>query len=265
MPPKPFKPYGSPPRFDLDEYKGSFVLWHQQWKIFLALSTIDIVLDDDERPAYKTNILISCLSKETLQAVMSMGLTDAEMGNHETVIQKLRERCNAGLNRHVWRQHFALSKQRANEAADNWLCDLRDLARMCELATDCCANCQPTRILGQIVYGVYDDEIRRKLREQGATLTLDQAIEILRVAEAASKQATNLKTGDAAAIQTLAKSAYKKNKKQRQSNKQPKEDGKSDGCWNCGSQRHPRQQCPANGKECSKCAEIGHFARVCNA
>ncbi|KAI9550722.1 hypothetical protein GHT06_006517 [Daphnia sinensis] len=158
------------------------------------------------------------------------------MGNHETVIQKLRERCNAGLNRHVWRQHFALSKQRANEAADNWLCGLRDLARMCELATDCCANCQPTRILGQIVYGVYDDEIRRKLREQGATLTLDQAIEILRVAEAASKQATNLKTGDAAAIQTLAKSAYKKNKTQRQSNKQPKEDGKSDGCWNCGSQ-----------------------------
>ncbi|KAI9550284.1 hypothetical protein GHT06_004923 [Daphnia sinensis] len=194
-----------------------------------------------------------------------MGLTDAEMGNHETVIQKLRESCNAGRNRYVWRQHFALSKQRANEAADNWLCDLRDLARMSEFTTDCCANCQPTRILGQIVYGVYDDEIRRKLREQGATLTLDRAIEILRVAEAASKQATNLKTGDAAAIQTLAKSAYKKNKTQRQSSTSSNQDGKSDGCWNCGSRRHPRQQCPANGKECSKCAEIGHFARVCNA
>jgi hypothetical protein len=77
MPPKAFKPYGSPPRFDLDEYKDSFELWHQQWKIFLALSTIDSVLEDGERPAYKTNILLSCLSKETLQSVMSMGLTDA--------------------------------------------------------------------------------------------------------------------------------------------------------------------------------------------
>ena len=77
MPPKAFKPYGSPPRFDLDEYKDSFELWHQQWKIFLALSTIDTVLDEDDRPAYKTNILLSCLTKETLQAVMSMGLTDA--------------------------------------------------------------------------------------------------------------------------------------------------------------------------------------------
>ncbi len=34
-------------------------------KIFLALSTIGTVLDEDNRPAYKKNILFSCLSKET--------------------------------------------------------------------------------------------------------------------------------------------------------------------------------------------------------
>jgi hypothetical protein len=115
MPPKAFKPYGSPPRFDLDEYKDSFELWHQQWNIFLALSTIDSVLEDDERPAYKTNNLLSCLSKETLQAVMFVGLTDTQMGDQEVVIQILRERCNAGRNRHIWRQQFALRKKRANE------------------------------------------------------------------------------------------------------------------------------------------------------
>ena len=96
MPPKAFKPYGSLPRFDLDEYKDSFELWHQQWKNFLALKTIDTVLDGDERPAYTNYILLSCLSKETLQAAMSVGLREAQMGDHEVVIQKLRERCNAG-------------------------------------------------------------------------------------------------------------------------------------------------------------------------
>ncbi len=150
---------------------------------------------------------------------------------------------------------------RTNEAADNWLCDLRDLARKWEFATDCCANCQPTRILGQVVYGVYDDEIRRKLLEKGVTLTLYQAIDILRVAEDASWQATNLKTGDVAAIQALAKSSYKKGKtqkppstkfnqsaKDRPSGKQPKDDNQSEGCWNCGSEtRHSIQLCPANG------------------
>jgi hypothetical protein len=43
-----FKPYGSPPRFNLDEFKDTFELWHCQWKIFLALSTIDTVLEKDE-------------------------------------------------------------------------------------------------------------------------------------------------------------------------------------------------------------------------
>lgn len=68
MSPKAFKPNGSPSRFDLDKYKHSFELWHQQWTIFLVLSNIDFLLD--ERPAYKTNILLSCFLKETLQQIL---------------------------------------------------------------------------------------------------------------------------------------------------------------------------------------------------
>jgi hypothetical protein len=43
--------------------------------------------------------------------------------------------------------------------------------------------------------------VRIKLLEQGATLTLDQALTILRTAEAATKQSSNLKHGETAAIQ----------------------------------------------------------------
>ena len=163
-----------------------------------------------------TSVYSYFLSIEVNSTGRNVKLTDAKLGNHETVIEKLRERCNAGRNRHVWHQQFPLSKQRAYQAADNWLCDLRELARKCEFDVDCCANLQPTRILGQLVYRVYDDEIRRKLLEKEATLSLDQAIEILRVAEAVSQQATNLKSGDAAAIQALPKSSYKKGKRSTQ-------------------------------------------------
>lgn len=127
--PKAFKPNGSPPTCDLDDYKDSFELWHQEWKIFLSLSTIPTALDADERLAYKTKILLSCLSKDTLQAVMSMGLTETELENYEVIIQKMRERYNVEWNRHVSRQQFSLSKQRANEAADNWICDFCELPR----------------------------------------------------------------------------------------------------------------------------------------
>jgi hypothetical protein len=76
---KTFKPYGSSPRSDLDEVKESFELWHAQWKIFLALSPIDTVLEEEERPEYKTNILLSYLSKETLQTVLTMGLDQDDL------------------------------------------------------------------------------------------------------------------------------------------------------------------------------------------
>ena len=93
-----------------------------------------------------------------------------------------------------------------------------------ELASkDCCNKCQPTRILGQIVFGVYDDDVRRKLLEKGNDLKLDEGIEILRVTEAASAQAKNLKQGDALAIQGLSKSSYKKDKLNKSSKPQAKQ------------------------------------------
>ena len=104
---------------------------------------------------------------------------------------------------------FASKKQAADQPADDWPSEVRDLARKCEFAT---ANCEPTRILGQVISGVFSDEVRIKLLEQGATLTLDQALLLLRITEAASKESTNLKHGAAAAIQ--ATSTYKQKKQQ---------------------------------------------------
>jgi hypothetical protein len=81
-----FKPYGTPPPFDLDEYKDSFELWHKKWTIFLSLSTIDSALDAAHRDLYKAHTLLSCLSTDTLQAVLSMGLIDAQLDDHTVVI-----------------------------------------------------------------------------------------------------------------------------------------------------------------------------------
>jgi hypothetical protein len=82
-PPRAFKPYGSPPPFDLEAERDSFAVWEERWKIFLALSTIDEVLDAATR---KTNQLKSCLSTTMLQAVLSAGLTAAQLGDHDEII-----------------------------------------------------------------------------------------------------------------------------------------------------------------------------------
>ena len=273
-----FKPYGKPPPFDLEEYKDSFELWEKQWEVFLALSTIDSTLAAADRPAYKRNILLSCLSKETLQTLLNMGLTTAEMENVATIIKKLKGRCNAGRNRHVFRRQFALRVQRPGEGIDNWLCDVRDLAKKCSFLDDCCNKCEATRILGQLVHGVADDENRRKLLEVGDNLTLDDAVKIIRAAENAHQQASDLR--GASSIQGISTPKSQKNKNHAKSNK-PKEktgsssskpgpksstDSDKEGCWNCGNKnRHPKSECPAKGQECTKCKRKGHFSRVCRS
>jgi hypothetical protein len=85
-PPRAFKSHGSPPPFDLEAERDSFDVWEERWKIFLALSTIDEVLDAAARSAYKTNQLKSCLSTPTLQAVLSARLTAVQLGDHEEII-----------------------------------------------------------------------------------------------------------------------------------------------------------------------------------
>ncbi|KAI9557223.1 hypothetical protein GHT06_017045 [Daphnia sinensis] len=142
-----------------------------------------------------------------------MGLSDIELGDPDIIIGKLRERCNAGRNCHVWRQQFAHRTQREKESADGWITELRDLAQKCEFDSDCCRNCQDKRLLGQIIYGVHSDDFRKKLLQKGAALELDQAIAILRTAEATHLQAAHLRQSDSPPIQQVKTKSVNSNSK----------------------------------------------------
>ncbi|KAI9555009.1 hypothetical protein GHT06_020302 [Daphnia sinensis] len=262
FPVRAFKPYGSPPPFDLEAERDSFPVWEERWNIFLALSTIDEALDPAARPAYKTNQLKSCLSTPTLQAVLSAA-----------IIGLLRTRCNAGHNRHVWRHQLALCFQVPHQTADNWMCSLRDLSRKCDFGQDCCADCEPTRILGQLIAGVVHNNVRIKLLEQGDALTLDPALTIIRTSETTQLQAASLQPADHA-INAIRRSTYQSNKAGGSEEKQTrfKADKKTTmgktkaPCRYCGRPRRPgTSQCPAYGKKCNNCGKDNHFAAVCES
>ena len=268
-----FKPFGTPPAFDIEEYRDSFDIWQKKWEIFITLSTINTALPQADRKLYKAHTLLSCFSTATLQAVLSMGLTEDELRDDDAVIKKLKERCNAGRNSHVWRQKFAQCKQRENQAVDDWLCDLRDLARKCNFTEDCCNNCETTRILGQIIAGVYADEVRVDLLKK-EKLTLDDALNSARSYEEANSQATNIRNGGSSSqVQQVHKSRHKKAKDAKMFDKKTEKnvggrftnkpaDSRKGGCHRCGSSRRcEKEKCPAYDKECSKCGKMNHFKK----
>jgi len=136
----PFRPYGNPPAFDLEEYKDAFEAWEAQWKVFLRLSNIDTGVEASARPSYKANIIKSSLSRHTLTVLERSGLTEAQLDDPDAITEYLRARANAGRNRHVWRQRFGNRVQRPNEALDDWLCDLWDIARKCDSSSQIAAR-----------------------------------------------------------------------------------------------------------------------------
>lgn len=190
------------------------------------------------------------------------------MKDSSIIIQYLKDLCNAGKNKHVWRTKFDSCDQRQSQSIDNWLCELRDLSRKCEFEVGCCHLCETERLLGRIVNGVADNDVRIKLLEVGPNLSLDQAIVIVRTSEMSKLQAEQIHPGGL--VQAIHKSAYKKAKSSRvteaaaaaTTKANPGTSGAT--CDKCGFEIRPGgHNCPAKNDKCRKCDQTGHFKSVC--
>ena len=135
-PTKQFKPVGQPPQLDIEDEKDTFNTWKTQWGLYVKFSTIDEAYQPASgREEYKATQLLTCMSANTLNTVVNARLGDAAMKDSTLIIKYLEDLSNAGKNKHVWRQQFNSCVQRQGLSIDNWLCELRDLARKCEFQT----------------------------------------------------------------------------------------------------------------------------------
>ena len=267
-PTKQFKPVGQPPPLDIEAEKDTFNTWKTQWGLYIKLSTIDEAYQPASgREEYKATQLLTCMSANTLNTVVNARLGDAAMKDSTLIIKYLEDLSNAGKNKHVRRQQFNSCVQRQGLSIDNWLCELRDLGRKCEFETGCCHLCEPERMLGQIIFGLADKDVRIKLLEVGPSLTLDQTIVIVRTSEMSRLQAEHLQPGSVQGIR--GKSAYKKAKSARVTEAaagtaKPSTATGGATCNKCGYEIRPGgHNCPARNDTCRGCNEIGHFKNVC--
>lgn len=118
--------------------------------------------------------------------------------------------------------------------------------------------------MDQVISMCLSNDLRRKLLEKSQALTLQNLQELARSYEAVKRQTMSM---------NLAKDPF--NRVQEKPFHQGKQDrgkgGKSGGqqtktgCFRCGKPGHFARelQCPARGKKCSKCHQVGHFACVC--
>ncbi|KRY64366.1 hypothetical protein T4A_4571 [Trichinella pseudospiralis] len=61
-------------------------------------------------------------------------------------------------NHLVDHQKLTTRKRHANESVDEWLSDLHSIASKCEFPSHCCGDGETIRLLGQVIFGVNNDD-----------------------------------------------------------------------------------------------------------
>lgn len=164
---------------------------------------------------------------------------------------------NIPYARHVFRQIV----QKPGETVLQFVTRLRLAAKDCEYGAD-----KDNIIRDEVLYKCTNENIRRKLLEAGAELTLTKLLEIARQEEKIVSQMAHMgeQQDSVNRVQSSGKGGGDKSDKSGGNRNRSKQKGK---CYRCGKAGHygRDENCPAKGKTCHKCGGADHFSNCCKS
>ena len=239
------------PKLDIQVDRGSdFEAWKTQWTSYSTLSGLS-----NASAETKVQVLILCLSRETLAVVNNLGLTEEQKQDADAIITVIKHHIDGQLNESVERHNLRRRTQQPGESFDDFLVTLHELAKTYNYCLD---QCSQKNIRDQIIEGTPDGDTIEQLFKQ-SDLTLEAAITICRAQEAAKKQRREMCDNIPGAI--LAVRQQGRQPPTTQINQHPAT------CPGCGSKLHigGRARCLAYEQTCHHCNKMGHFSMVCRA
>ena len=204
----------------------------------------------------------------------------------KNLLQRMKKMSIRAQNKLVNIVEFLSMTQNHDEPVAQFISRLHGQAKVCNFSIKCTAECcedndsmityADNMVSHQLVRGLQDTSVQEKVLALAATdkdLNLKKISEFVEAQETGSRSSKLL--GGAAGINVI--SDYKKknfSKHAIEASKQNEQDKNNEDdlpCNYCGyfghgttPKTHIRQtRCPAFGKACSKCGELGHFGKVC--
>lgn len=266
----------------------------RNYDIFASAARVDTQTDE-----IKINTFLNAIGPDAVDLYDTFTMTEQERQNYNAVVMAFETYCNPRKNVIYERYMFNQRNQHDGEKFDEFLNELRLLARYCDFGQGI-----NQLLRDRIVTGIIDNRFRARLLEK-ANLTLEQCIEMARTSEATQQQVNvmNKTVTTAASVDVLqTQHTNKRNgvnaKKSHQSNSRNQNNGndkrrtngssntqnssgtnthtqqnssngndknnKKGNCTYCGYTHQPRK-CPAYGKTCHKCNRKGHYKSMCVA
>ena len=248
------------------------------WKRFKSQWTnYELATDLTEDTPKRTAIFLSCIGSEAYDVFESMVFDNEEDRlSISKVIAAFEQHCIGETN--ITYERYILNKrvQEDHETFDNFLTDIRRLAKSCEYGT-----LTESLLKDRIVIGIRDDGTRRKLL-QTRKLDLATAIDVCRATEAATRHLRDFKgTEDVnkVVLQNGRQDQQLFRSREKSRDSRDRTPGDRDKSYDSRNQRyspndrkckycgkvHQKGSCGAYGKFCDFCGIKNHLSSVCMA
>jgi len=176
----------------------------------------------------------------------------------QKIILAFNKHCLGEANITYERFMFHQRVQQPGESFDDFLADVRKLARTCEFE-----QLEDSLIRDRIVVGIRDEPTRRRLL-QVKKLSLGDAVDACKASEATSRRLRVM--GGAGEVEALRYSSSPSSRGRRSSFK-PKDQSGNQRCSHCDRQHGGTREsaCPAYNQRCRKCHALHHYERCCRS
>ncbi|CAC5423835.1 unnamed protein product [Mytilus coruscus] len=242
-----------------DNLSEKWKRWKQTMNLYLEVA----MGEKTEKEQCRAVLYVIGLEGREIYNTFNFGENEAD--KLEVLLKKFEDYCIPKKNVTVIRHRFNTRVQNSSESIDQYLTDLKLIAKNCEFE-----HLKDGLIRDRIVCGTNSSRAKeRLLREDG--LTLDKAVGICRADEESRKQMKTLNEEEQVHALRRKTQNQRTNRNEGYAKKGPsrrdhekRESNSSFSCGKCGT-THERRNCPAYGKKCHKCKKPNHYQKFCKS
>ena len=234
------------------EIAENWKLWKEQYSNYFVISRLAM-----ESPEYQLAMFKHAIGDDGLKVIKTFAYSETENANDwRVVMAKMEKHCIGEVNEIYERYCFNKRDKLSTETVDNFVAELKTLAKTCNFC-DCLRD---SLIRDRIVLGIKNEQTTKKLLRM-RDLTLNKCIDVCRSEEVTAMQMKSL----AEPVDSVNQVKSKKTKPDKPSDVKSSLESKKISCKFCGYD-HPlvKKKCPAWGKTCRRCNGKNHFAKKCN-
>ncbi|XP_046746420.1 uncharacterized protein K02A2.6-like [Diprion similis] len=231
-----------------------------KWKRWLRAFELYMSTRNVVNPQRKRDFLLHTAGLEVQDIYYTFNIEEEEGTDiYKETIKRLDEYFKPTVNEPYERLLFRSITQQDNESVNQFYVRLKQQAQNCAFG-----DMEDQMIRDQIIEKIQSSALRQKLLEEGRNLTLQRALELIRLGESSQQHTNAIEHKEETVNRIQSKQNHHGSMRQNQpkAQGQPKESYK---CHRCGYTGHyaADKKCPAWGKTCEKCGLKDHFQIVC--